>query len=183
MEEHGTPTAEPAIPKLLEISNAMVGLHKERFGRGPTKARTHVFDDLVICVLEGGLTRVERTLQEHGREQIVEDTRAELQHALRDEMVALVERAFGRTVRSFMSATDSRADVQIEAFLLASEIPEPRAAARPESLRERVAAAQQTAHEMREEQRALRAEQKQVRESLHHHVEGQRAARSRSETD
>jgi hypothetical protein len=82
-----------------------------------------------------------------------------------------------------MSATDSRADVQIEAFLLASEIPEPRAAARPESLRERVAAAQQTAHEMREEQRALRAEQKQVRESLHHHVEGQRAARSRSETD
>ena len=52
---------------LEEITRSVVGLHKEYIGQGPTRARTYICDDLVVCVLQGGFSRAERTLLEHGR--------------------------------------------------------------------------------------------------------------------
>jgi uncharacterized protein YbcI len=53
------------------ISNALVQLHRHRYGKGPTKAKTYLLDDLVVCVLEGGALRVEETLRDRGAEDVV----------------------------------------------------------------------------------------------------------------
>ena len=63
------PTTQPAAhgDVLTAISDGLVALLKEYYGRGPTQAKTYYHDDLVVCVLRGGFTRVEQTLLEGGR--------------------------------------------------------------------------------------------------------------------
>ena len=51
---------------LTAISEGMVGLLKEFYGRGPSRAKTYYEDDLVVCLLRGGFTRVEQTLLDGG---------------------------------------------------------------------------------------------------------------------
>ena len=48
------------------ISDGLVALLKEYYGRGPEQAKTYVNDDLVVCLLRGGFTTVEKTLKEGG---------------------------------------------------------------------------------------------------------------------
>jgi len=52
---------------LTAISDGIVALMKEYYGRGPTRAKTYYEDDLVVCLLRGGFSRVEQTLLEGGR--------------------------------------------------------------------------------------------------------------------
>ena len=52
---------------LTAISDGMVGLLKEFYGRGPTRTKTYYEDDLVVCLLRGGFSRVEQTLLDGGR--------------------------------------------------------------------------------------------------------------------
>ena len=54
-----------------EVSNAMVGLKKKFYGRGPTKAKTFINDNYIFCVLDGGLTQNEKTLLDAGEEALV----------------------------------------------------------------------------------------------------------------
>jgi uncharacterized protein YbcI len=106
---------------LLEISNAIVGLHKEFYGRGPTKARSTLDRDLLVVVLEGGFSQAERTLSESGRSLAVEDSRHAMHDAIKDRWVATVEGLLGRKVRGFVSASDPVQEIQVEAFLLEPE--------------------------------------------------------------
>jgi uncharacterized protein YbcI len=115
-------SGKPASP-LQEISNRLVGLHKRHYGKGPTKARTFVNEDVVICVLEGGFTQAEATLQAHGHEEAVHDGRNALQDSLRAEFVAVVEQALWRPVISFMSANDPSRQLQVEIFVLGRDFP------------------------------------------------------------
>jgi uncharacterized protein YbcI len=150
---------------LLELSNAIVRINKEYFGRGPTKARAHIVgSDLVVCVLEGGMTRAEHTLVEHGHVGAVDANRDKLQEAVEREMRATVERIVGREVVSFMSANDAANDLQLEAFVLASE-PLPHDAS-GEALAAEAAQARRQSERVREEGRALRAEHVQAREAV-----------------
>lgn len=102
----------------VEISNAVARLHKHYVGRGPTNARTTIDGDLVVCLLEGGYTRAEQTLEEIERADIVAAGRLGLQAAMRDDMIDAVQRSLGCRVRSFMSANDLRRNLQIEVFVL-----------------------------------------------------------------
>ena len=102
----------------VEISNAVARLHKHYVGRGPTNARTTIDGDLVVCLLEGGYTRAEQTLEEIERADIVAAGRLGLQAAMRKEMIDAVQRALGRQVRSFMSANDLQRNLQVEVFVL-----------------------------------------------------------------
>jgi hypothetical protein len=73
----GQPPDEPRASALMEISNAMVGLYKEQFGRGPTKARSHwCGPDAVACFLEETLTPAERNLVKLGEHQRLRDLRS-----------------------------------------------------------------------------------------------------------
>jgi len=102
-----------------ELSNAMVRIYKEQFGRGPTKAHTaYATDDLLICTLENSLTPSERNMLELDEHQRVREIRMFFQHAAEKEFVDTVERVSGRRVRGFVSGTDTHQDISTEVFYL-----------------------------------------------------------------
>ena len=106
-------------PVLVELSNEMVRLYKEQFGRGPTKARSNFAGpDTLICTLEDSLTPAERKMAGLGEHQRLRDFRQFFQYATEAEFRASVERITGRTVRAFISGTDTREDVSAEIFYL-----------------------------------------------------------------
>jgi uncharacterized protein YbcI len=109
---------QPAPSPSLEISNALSRLHKQYVGRGPTHARTTIDGDLVVCLLDGGYTRAEQTLEGDGKSDLVAAGRLGLQDAMRGAMIAAVEQTLSRQVFSFMSANDLRRNVQVEVFVL-----------------------------------------------------------------
>ena len=107
---------------LQDISNAMVALHKEQFGRGPTKAQSHLAGvDALICIMDDALLPAERAMVEMGEQQRVRESRMFFQVATADAFVAAVEKITGRTVRAFASATDPDRGVVMENFVFAPE--------------------------------------------------------------
>jgi uncharacterized protein YbcI len=107
----------------MQISNEMVRLYKEQFGRGPTRARTNwAGPDTLISVLEDTLTPAERNLVKLGEHQRLRDLRLFFQYASVAEFCESVERLTGRKVRAFISGIDTEADgVATEIFLLHPE--------------------------------------------------------------
>jgi uncharacterized protein YbcI len=101
-----------------QISNEMVRLHREYYGRGPTKARVYSEDDLVVVVLEETFTPAEKTLIGRGEADGIQDIRRRFQRVMADQFRSIVEQATGRAVRSFMSETDLENDISAEIFLL-----------------------------------------------------------------
>ena len=104
---------------LSAISDGLVALMKEFYGRGPTAAKSYYEDDLVVCILRGGYTRVEQTLLEGGRGAIVVQQRVEFQALMRARFEAVIERATGRKVIGFMSGNQQEPDMMCEVFILA----------------------------------------------------------------
>jgi uncharacterized protein YbcI len=111
------PTPERG-PLLATISNTIVGLYKQYYGKGPTKARSYYLDDIIVCVLRGGLTRAEITLARSGRIDAVLRQRQEFRAAVHDKFVEAIQEVVGRPVTAFMSATNADPDVNIEIFML-----------------------------------------------------------------
>jgi uncharacterized protein YbcI len=102
---------------LAEMSSAMVRLYKDKFGRGPTRARSNFAGpDTLIVSLENTLTAVERTMRDLGEKQRLEETRLFFQNATRDEFVGTAERITGRKVRGFTSGMDADVDIATEVF-------------------------------------------------------------------
>jgi uncharacterized protein YbcI len=101
------------------ISDGIVALLKEFYGRGPTRTRTYYEDDLVVCLLRGGFSRVEQTLLEGGRGAAVIQQRMEFQDVMRERFQAVIERATGRWVIGFMSGNQQHPDIMCEVFILA----------------------------------------------------------------
>jgi uncharacterized protein YbcI len=105
--------------ELSELSNAMVRLYKEQFGRGPTKARSvYAGHDAVLCTLEHSLTPAEQALARMGEDQRLRDTRMFFQYASERQFRETVERITGRKVRAFVSGIDTGQDVSAELFYL-----------------------------------------------------------------
>jgi uncharacterized protein YbcI len=105
-------------PTLAEVTNAIVRLHREHYGKGPTRSKSYVMDDVLVCVMQDVLTTVERTLVEAGEEARVRDTRFAFQDAMRDRFAEAVERIVGRSVFGVSSQVLVTRDVAIELFLL-----------------------------------------------------------------
>ena len=101
------------------ISEGLVALLKDFYGVGPTQAKTYYYDDLVVCLLRGGFTRVEQTLLEGGRSAAVIQQRMEFQEVMRERFTAVVENATGRKVVGFMSGNQQHPDMICELFVLA----------------------------------------------------------------
>jgi uncharacterized protein YbcI len=104
---------------LTAISNGMVALLKEFYGRGPTRAKSYYEDDLVVCVLRGGFSRVEETLRAGGRGQAVIQQRMEFQEVMRERFAKVIEDATGKRVIGFMSGNQQDPDLMCEVFILA----------------------------------------------------------------
>ncbi len=115
-------TATTDRSPMLEISNAMVGLYKEAFGRGPTKARAQFAgQDTLVVILEASLTVAERNLVAMGEHQRLREARLFFQYALEDQFRGIVEHALGRRTVAFVSGIDTERDVAIEVFTLEPE--------------------------------------------------------------
>jgi uncharacterized protein YbcI len=122
--DHATQTPEDREPRVLkDISDAVVRLYKEQFGRGPTKARAFwCADTSITVILEGTLTPAERNLVKMGEHQRLRDMRMFFQYATVREFCEPVERITGRKVRSFLSAIDTEVDgLATEVFVLHPE--------------------------------------------------------------
>jgi uncharacterized protein YbcI len=104
---------------LTAISDGMVALLKEFYGRGPTRAKSYYEDDLVVCVLRGGFSRVEQTLLAGGRGQAVIQQRMEFQEVMRERFAKVIEYATGKRVIGFMSGNQQDPDLMCEVFILA----------------------------------------------------------------
>lgn len=103
---------------LTAISEGMVALLKEYYGVGPTQAKTYYHDDLVVCVLRGGFTRVEQTLLDGDRGRAVIEQRMAFQEVMRQRFEAVVQAATGRPVIGFMSGNQQEPDMICEVFVL-----------------------------------------------------------------
>jgi uncharacterized protein YbcI len=103
---------------LTAISDGMVALMKEFYGRGPTRAKSYYEDDLVVCVLRGGFSRAEQTLLDGGRGAAVIQQRMEFQEVMRGRFDDVIERATGRPVIGFMSGNQQEPDMMCEVFIL-----------------------------------------------------------------
>jgi uncharacterized protein YbcI len=105
--------------ELTAISDGLVALLKEFYGRGPTQAKSYYQDDLVVCILRGGYTQVEQTLRDGGRGSAVIEQRMEFQELMRERFEAVIEAATGRKVIGFMSGNQQEPDLMCEVFVLA----------------------------------------------------------------
>jgi uncharacterized protein YbcI len=105
--------------QLAEITRGLVHLHREYYGKGPTKAKTYAVNDTILCMLHGGFTTVEQTLMADGKWREVEDTRRSFQRTMRKRFIAVVEAALGRRVIGYMSQVNADPEVAVELFLLA----------------------------------------------------------------
>ncbi len=104
------------------LSNGMVKLHREHFGRGPGSSRTVIASrDIMVCVLDDILTPVEHTLIRVGKLDHVRDTRLMHQIAMESEFIEVAERATGFKVVSFASTVTFEPDRAIEIFFLDPE--------------------------------------------------------------
>jgi len=118
----GTPTDRPnGHSTSAEISNAVVHLLSEYTGRGPTKARTYINDDLISVVLRDTLTKGERSLIANGSVDVVLDARKAYQAAMKQDLIAVIEKYSGRSVLAFMSENHIDPDIAVESFVLAPQ--------------------------------------------------------------
>jgi uncharacterized protein YbcI len=101
------------------ISTEIVRLQAEYYGKGPTKAKTYISEDVVVVVLEESFTRAEKTLAARGERDTIQQIRRRFQQHMAENFTSVVEQVTGRKVRAFLSDTDIDQDVSVETFLLA----------------------------------------------------------------
>lgn len=112
-------TGNHAGEQLAAITNGIVKLFRDYYGRGPTKAKTYFLDDTyVVCVLEETMTTVERTLVECGKGDMVRQVRLTFQEAMGDEFMGVVSTALGRPVVGYHSQLTLDPDIGFEFFVL-----------------------------------------------------------------
>lgn len=105
--------------ELAEITNGIVGLFSEYYGRGPTRAKSYLLDDMfVVTVLKDTMTTVERTLAEAGHADQVRNVRLTFQVAMEDAFKGVVEKALGRRVAAYHSQLLVDGDIGFELFVL-----------------------------------------------------------------
>jgi len=105
----------------LALANEIGKLVADFTGRGATRSRAFVHDDVVVCLLEDGATRAERHLIDAGKNELVRLQRDTLQRAMETELVACVERLTGRAVASFLSGINTAGDSSVEVFVLSPD--------------------------------------------------------------
>jgi uncharacterized protein YbcI len=123
MEAEMPGTGEPLSGGALNaaLANEISKLVANFTGRGATKSRAFIDQDVVVCLLEDGATRGERNLVAAGSAQLVRWQRDAMQRAMASQLIAAVEHLTHRTVNVFLSGTDETGESSIEAFVLQPE--------------------------------------------------------------
>jgi uncharacterized protein YbcI len=126
------PDAEADAPKreqllggrlLAEITDRLVLLIREHYGRGPVKAKTYVLDNLIVCVLSDGYIALEKTMMEGGERERVLEMRRGFQRLMKTRYSEMIEELTGRKVLAFLSQTHVEPDLSVEMFLMDGRLP------------------------------------------------------------
>lgn len=123
--EAGDPSLRPLEGGrlLAEITNRIVALMREHYGRGPIKAKTYVLDNLIVCVLSDGFTAIERTMMEGGEPERVLEMRRDFQRMMEVRYSEMIQQLTGRKVLAFLSQAHVDPDLTIEMFLIDGPAP------------------------------------------------------------
>jgi uncharacterized protein YbcI len=119
IEPKGRAGTAPPGPLLADITTRMVRLHKEYYGRGPTRGRSHWHEDVIVVVLQGGLTIVEEALRDANQAELVVSQRAAVQEALRDRFTSAITELTGRDVTVYVSGVEPKQGTTVHVFVLA----------------------------------------------------------------
>jgi uncharacterized protein YbcI len=103
---------------LAAVSDALVRLHKDTCGRGPTNARTFASGNSVVCLLHGGMTRAELSLLADGNEAAVIEQRQSLYRVMGPRAAELVQDLLGRRVTAMTLAADPANELETAVFVL-----------------------------------------------------------------
>jgi uncharacterized protein YbcI len=105
--------------QLAAVTNGIVKLFRDYYGRGPNKAKSYILDDrIVVCVLEDTMTTVEQTLVKNGDNDMVRKVRLRFQEVMALEFKTVVEKAMGRRVAAYHSQLTMQPDMGFEFFVL-----------------------------------------------------------------
>jgi uncharacterized protein YbcI len=116
---HSPDAGTRAGEQLAAVTNGIVKLFHDYYGRGPTKAKSYMLDDrIVVCVLEETMTKVEQTLVQNGHGAKVRDVRLTFQEAMADEFMREVSECMGRNVAAYHSQLTLDPDMGFEFFVL-----------------------------------------------------------------
>ena len=117
------PAPEPPLSGevlLTAVSDAMSALHERYHHRVPAAVKTQMMDDeVLVCIMGGVYTEVEKTMIELQRQTVVQETRSAFQNAMKSTFIKKVERLSGRRVTAFISNSHVGPDLEIELFMLA----------------------------------------------------------------
>jgi uncharacterized protein YbcI len=109
---------------LAAISNRIVGILREHYGRGPMKAKTYVMDDIIVVVMRGsGFTPLEQTIMDSGEPNRVVDMREDFQRLVGQRYKDLIKELTGRTVVAFLSQAHVEPDITVEMFFVDGPLP------------------------------------------------------------
>jgi uncharacterized protein YbcI len=97
----------------------VLAVHTENYGVGATATRVHLMGDFVLVALDVELTQAERTLLDAGKTEAITGIRESFQEVIGSTFSAIVERATGRRVISFVSHMSLDPLYALEVFRLA----------------------------------------------------------------
>jgi uncharacterized protein YbcI len=103
---------------LAAISTRIVGLLREHYGRGPSRAKSYAMDDCIVCVLRNGFTAHERTIVDSGEAGRVIEMRQDFQRLMERRYREVIENITGRKVVAFLSQAHLEPDITLEIFFL-----------------------------------------------------------------
>lgn len=124
MAETEAETETKGAELLSRISNEMVRVMKQYFGRGPTSAKSYMLDDLLVVVMRDGMTTAERTMLEFGRSDVVRQFRQEFENEMADRLTGAVEKLTGRKVVTYQSQVMFEPNTVVELFLFDRPAPD-----------------------------------------------------------
>jgi uncharacterized protein YbcI len=123
------PRAQSAAPlsggKLLAaISTNIVATLRERYGRGPMRAKTYALDDIIVVVMRGsGFTPLEQTIMDSGQADRVVAMREDFQRVMEERYRQMILELTGRNVVAFLSQAHVEPDITIEIFFVDGPLP------------------------------------------------------------
>jgi uncharacterized protein YbcI len=121
-EEGSAPLAGGRL--LAQISNSIVAILREHYGRGPMKAKTYALDDVVIVIMRGsGFTALEQTIMDSGQPARVVAMREEFQNVMAGRYRQTIEQLTGRKVVAFLSQAHVDPDITVEMFFVDGPLP------------------------------------------------------------
>ena len=116
---HSPDSGTQAGEQLAAVTNGIVKLFRDYYGRGPTKAKSYILDDrILVCVLEDTMTRVEKTLADNGQGHKVREVRLVFQEAMAHEFKQCVRDSLQREVVAYHSQLTLDPDLGFEFFVL-----------------------------------------------------------------